>query len=227
VYRIVVGSVIATVLGVAATTLERTYDIPEDLKKYSAPFPDGVLEKIEAAQLSADQRNLALVGGLIGAAVCVCLGAAVTSGNPAKGVVTGAVLGGLLGGAGGAVSASAFRHFILNPLFPGSPFLDGVAAQGSLTVLVALALGLTVLVASSKTLKSETPAVIVVVGLVASAMYPLLSAMAFPLMKSQQAIPEGMGNRGLWIGLPVALFAVTLIRSRRPSSADAADVGSN
>lgn len=213
--RILVAAVVAVVAGVYATKLEKTFDIPEDLKKYSAPFPPGILEKIDAAQAAVDLQNHGLVGALIGAALCACLGAAAVAPGGLLAGVIGAISGAVLGGCGGAASTVLYKYLMLHPI---DPFVDGVLVQASFTVAVAAALALTVFLAGRRSLNSSVPAVLVVVGVIGAVFYPFLAAIIFPVLKSHQPLPEGLLNRGLWLGLPVVLYALTLIRSRRTAS---------
>ncbi len=216
--RLLIAGVVALLVSMVVTRLEKTFQMSEEMQAYSAPFPPGIDEQRTVEQTAADRKNMGMIGGLIGAVVCSGLAFATWSGSLAsslKGALAGMVLGAGLGAAGGVLSTIAFKYFMMNPL---DPFLEGVLAQGSFTVAVSIGLAATLLLTASGRIRKQLPIVVIVVGLIASTLYPFLSAVLFPLMKSHQVVPEGMANRALWLGLPIILSAIAIARSLQPAA---------
>lgn len=220
--RFVVSGVIVLALSLGATLLHLTFEIPEELKKYGAPFPPGILEKIEAAQMSANMKNAALVGGLVG--LCFCAGLPLGAGLTTKSsgfrtAVTGAVLGTLFGAVGGAISPVVSQYLMAHPTV--DPFLDGLLVQGCLSLAIAVAMAITVGLTDSGKQHRQVAVVLVICGLIATVLYPFAAAAAFPLLKSNQPIPEGLANRALWLSIPIILYFRTLRgRSAVPQPSD-------
>lgn len=216
--RLLIAGVAALTISVLVTRLEKTFQMSEEMQGYSAPFPPGIDEQRTVEQAAADRKNMGMIGGLIGAIVCSSLAFATLPGplaSSCKGAVAGIVFGAGMGAAGGMLSTIAFAHFMMNPL---DPFIEGVLAQGSFTVAVSIGLAATLLLTASGRIRKQLPTVIVVVGVIASALYPFLSAVLFPLMKSHQVVPEGIANRVLWLGLPIILSAIAIARSLQPKA---------
>jgi hypothetical protein len=215
--------IVVTAGCIGATTLSKTFGIPEELHQFFPPFADSVLAKIEAAQLLADQKNGGLVGGIIGALICGVLPLAVrrVGGASVAGIVlTGTVLGAAGGSIGGIVSPWLFRYLMLHPV---DPFVDGILTQLPMTLGIALALAGTLSIASIGR-HSGTRGAVIVLGLISAVVYPFAASVAFPLLKSHIPIPEGMVNRGLWLGLPILLYTVAILRadtSKVPAAAEA------
>lgn len=211
--RLLIAGIVALVGSVAATTLERTFMIPVNLQGYGTPYPPGILEKIDAAQALANQKNIGLVGGLIGALTCGLLVCASMSGTTRKVIISGVMglaVGAVVGAIGGAVSASVFGYFVANSI---DPFIDTVLGHACLVVAIGAGLGLTLRVCSGKSQSSQLPLLLILVAVLCSVLYPFVSAFVFPVMKSAQAVPEGIGNRTLWLGMPILIFAITIARS--------------
>ncbi len=212
--RLFAGAIVSVLLGLPVTLLAETFMIPVNLQGYSAPFPPGVLEKIESAQLQADMKNMGTIGGLIGAIGCAVMGGAAAANagrGTGKAFVLGGVLGLLLGAAGGAASALTFRGLLLNPM---DPFIKGVLTQVSLTGGIGIALSLTLCFAVRPLISMQAAITVVVCSVIAAVGYPFAAAFLFPLNRSDIALPEGMGNRALWLAIPFVLYALTIGRSK-------------
>lgn len=215
--------IVVTAGSIGATTLSNTFTIPEELHQYFPPFADSVLAKIEAAQLLADQKNGGLVGGIIGALICAGLPLVIprtVGASVAATVLAGAILGTGAGVIGGVVSPWLFRYLMMHPV---DPFVDGVLTQLPMTLGIALALAGTLSIASIGR-HSGTRSAVIVLGIISAVVYPFAASFAFPLLKSHIPIPDGMANRGLWLGLPILLYTVAILRadtSKVPAATEA------
>jgi len=215
----VLAAIAALIACVGVAQLEGTFHMPEELMKYSAPMPLEIELQRFAEQIIADRKNMAMIGGLIGLIACSALTMATLVGSSvslARGVLVGAVLGAIFGAVGGFLSTEAHRYLLANSI---DGFVDQVLYQGCLTVAVACGLALTLWLTASNVVQKQSIPVLVVVACISSVLYPFVSAIVFPVLKSQQTIPEGPQNQVLWLGLPLLLWAITIGRSRQPVSA--------
>lgn len=216
--RLLIAGVVALAGCLCITLLEGTFQMSEEMQQYSAPFPPGVEEQRDAEQIVADRKNMGMIGALMGAVICGCLACAALAGSAGSGVkggIVGLVFGAGLGGLGGVLSTTLFKYLLVNPI---EPFADTVLVQGSLTVAIGIGLAATLLFTASGVVRKQLPIVLIVVSAISSVLYPFAAAVAFPLLKSHQTIPESIANRALWLGLPILLSAIAVARSLVPKA---------
>jgi hypothetical protein len=139
----------------------------------------------------------------------------------------GAIVG-LLGGAAAGAAGGFLGAYIPDYVPDNVAAVKGPAVHGTLWVLVAVALVLSVSTATRSGNSLGLLGRLLLYAIIATAIYPVIAAIAFPLLNSEKVIPEGLANTAVWIAIPAGLFAFaiaqTMGRVAEASSASAPTV---
>jgi len=203
----------ATAAGVAGSLLRDHYQGGGMVGSATDPNRD---DDAEAAVVRGRLlKNTLVVDTILGAAMGLFLGAA--GSMTARGrTIVGAATGLAAGAAAGAAGAYVGRAIADLVRFPAS-----VAAartpivHACLWILIAASVALSIGLATRRRLATPLFGRLALYSIVAAAAYPAVAAIAFPFLNSDQPIPEGLANTGLWIAIPAILFAVAIAQAPR------------
>jgi hypothetical protein len=214
---LLIAAALATAVGVAGSQFREHFQAGEGMSA-NATDPNRDYDAEAAAIRAVLLKNTLLVDVILGAAMGLFLGAAGAMTARGRAVVA-AVMGLVAGAAAGAAGAYVGRAFADLVQFPTS-----VAAartpiiHACLWILVAAALAISIGLATRRKLAVSLFGRFFVYSIIAVAIYPVIAAIAFPFLNSDQPIPEGLANTGLWIAIPSTLFAIAIAQATRASA---------
>jgi hypothetical protein len=210
-----VASILAAAAGTAGSLMRETFAESIGLQGMGAAPPDPSKDPIALTRLS-ERKNSALVGGLMGAALCALGGAAAavsarrSGSQTAVGLLGGLGIGAVAGGAAGYLAAQTFHL----PNFAGSTApLRTAAAHLMFWLWLAAGYLLSVRLGSGRAIAGRLLPGVLAAAIVSVGLHPLLSTLAFPLSNSDLPIPLGVGNVALWLAIPFMLFGLAAARA--------------
>ncbi|TWT57496.1 hypothetical protein KOR42_08570 [Thalassoglobus neptunius] len=214
-------ALIAILLGVAATEFPNPFEIPKELQLDANAMTAEQSAQLEAVKNDNAQKHHAIMGAIIGAvfAGCLALGGSLLAkrGIPIA-TISGVILGGVGGAIGGYASTYLLQYFRIHEQ---DQFVEALSIHGSF--FIPIAIGLSVALIISKSMPPSPALTLVIVAAIGSGLYPLLAAIAFPLLQSDRVPPMGSANRALWLGLPILFIAATMIRQKPTEQASDAE----
>jgi hypothetical protein len=213
---LLIAAALATAAGVAGSLLREHFQ-GTGMGEGGATDPNRDNEA-EAAKIRGRLlKNTLLVDTLLGAAMGLFLGAAAAMTGRGRTLVASAIglVAGAAMGAAGAYMGRAIADFVQFPASIAAARTPIVHA--CLWILIAAALAFAIGMATRRKLAVPLFGRFVLSSIIAAAIYPMIAAIAFPFLNSDQPIPEGLANTGVWIAIPATLFAVAIAQATRAS----------
>ena len=213
---------IAGVLGAVATFL-----FVNRFESYSKAPPE--LANLEPMSASAEETRQQMAAfkkaAIENAAICFALGGAAVAGlmglacgmlrkSPAGAVVAmivGGIAGVLLGAAGG-YGESSLLYYLKENQGDMNGTVRAILAHAIAWGAVGLAAGIATAVSGDRSLSGQRIVAGLGAGIVGGVLYAPLAMVVFPLANPEVILPEGAGNRALWIAVPIMLTAIALAR---------------
>lgn len=216
------AGVLGILIGAGATGLRTYFTPPEELMNGGAnPSPE-MVDKIEMATALAHTKNLALIGAIYGAGLCLLSGAAAgvaDRGRPMLGAGAGLILGAVLGGVGGLLDMQVYNHL---RAAEQDKYLSTAVAHAALWVPVGLAFAAAVRAAIRRRIFGQLLIVGILCGGIAAAVYPVVCAIVFPMTNPEQPLPIGTSAAVAWFVVPSLLLTIGAGRLLAHRSAEAA-----
>lgn len=212
---LLIAAALATGAGVAGSTLRDHFEAPKLEGSSEVVIEDMAAE--HAGVRRPGIQNAMLVAGVVGGAMCLLLGAAagwVVRRRPVPGAIVGLLAGTAAGAAGGFLGA----YFIPDRIPDNLTAMKGPVVHGTLWLLVAVALTLAIAITTRSGKALGLLGRLLLSVIIATAIYPVIAAIAFPLLNSEKVIPEGLVNTALWIALPAGLFALAIAQATRAAA---------
>jgi len=191
------------------------FQISEELANLPTPAPIEDLERAEAAMIEANGYNAVFAVGLLGAVVAatMAIGEGIAQGSIVKALIAAAAcafigaLAGCLTGWLGHVVLQACR-----PVEDLTPLARTIRVQGVMLATVGAGIGLGIGVMLGRRARTTVICPIAggLAGVFAGMLYPFLTAVLLPNVRTEILIPAQIGNHFLWLGLTTGLLGLTV-----------------
>lgn len=211
--RILAPLVLAAAAGVAAFFAADRYreffQLPADVASLSSKMGLSPQEQqtLNAARRVQAFQNVMLVYAIFGSAVGLALGlAAGLLRRSASAALVGVLVGLGLGAAFGSLAGFSARYLDDRIGVHGGQQAYAPLWNGTGFLIVGLGVGLAAGLASRR--PRPTTLATAAAGLTAGVLFPILAAVAFPLVATDGTLPNGRGALALWTVFPAALMGL-------------------